>query len=357
MSRSYQFVGQLKTIEPLSVTLKGASQGKGHKMPRNGDLGYFPASSIRGALRHLSMKLVNDILKSQNNGEPVLDLPEMLMLSQGYFVNKDDMENLSKIAKSTSTPVDQNLFVREKNPMISLFGRWGLSGKLGVGSAYTSRAEDTQIIHGGARTVLFERSPELLDDLSKSDVDRFYGFMAAQAVTSVDVTEIKKQRLGLLKELKTADPDRKAKINAELNKIDEQVKDRKGNAEEAVESLRRPLDGIEAIKAGLEIKHRMSLSDATTIELGLFLSTLAKFARNPKLGGNLKHNFGHVHAHWSIRTWLNDDDFEVTEIGTVTIDDDGLKITDRTEGKILTSAISDWKIACASSSIDFKTYI
>ncbi|MCZ4337623.1 hypothetical protein [Shewanella colwelliana] len=357
LNRTYQFVGHLTTLEPLTVTLKGATVGKTHKMPRNGDLGYFPASSFRGALRHLAHKLVNDVLKAQNDGQPVLDLPEMLMLAQGYFVKKEDMEQLSKSAKSTSTPVDQNLHLRLQNPMISLFGRWGLNSKLGMGSAYTTRIEDTQVFHGGARTVLFERSPELLDDLTSDDVDRFYSFIAAQAETSVDVSEIKKERGALVKSLKTATNDEKDAINAQINDLDAQIKARKDSEVEATESLRRPLDGIEAIKAGIELKHRMAINDANPVELGLFLTTLAKFARNPRLGGNTKLNFGHVHASWTISTWLNEDDFELTEIGRVSIDDSGIKIEDLTDEGLLKNAIEDWKAASSSGKLNFKQYI
>ncbi len=356
-NRTYQFVGNIHTLEPLSVVLKGASTGRGHKMPRNGELGYFPASSIRGALRHQCHKLVNEELKAKNDGKTTLDLTQMLMLAQGYFVDKSDMEKVGKMAKSTSAPIDAGMAIREVNPMISIFGRWGLAGKLGVGSAYTSRVDDVGLVHGGARTVLFERSPELLDDLSSGDVDRFYAFMEAQSLTSVDVGEIKKERMALIKQLKTATNEQKELINKELRKLDEQIDERKDSEVEAVESLRRPLDGVEAILANVDLKHRMSLNNASMIELGLFLITLAKFARNPQLGGHVNHNFGKINAEWDIKTFVNDSDFMQTTIGKVIINEDGFAIEGNELKQELLDALAQWDAAVKSGSLDFGKYI
>jgi CRISPR/Cas system CSM-associated protein Csm3 (group 7 of RAMP superfamily) len=356
-NRTYQFVGNIRTLEPLSVVLKGASTGRGHKMPRNGELGYFPASSIRGALRHECHKLINEELKAKNDGSTSLDLAQMLMLAQGYFVNKSDMEAIGKEAKATSSPVDAGLAIREINPMISIFGRWGLAGKLGVGSAYTSRTDDVGMIHGGARTVLFERSPELLDDLSTGDVDRFYAFMEAQSLTSVDVGEIKKERMAQLKQLKTATNEQKEQINKEIKKLDAQIAERKDSETEAVESLRRPLDGVEAILPGVDLKHRMSLNNASMVELGLFLITLAKFARNPQLGGHVNHNFGKVAAEWDIKAFMNDSDFMQKTIGKVVINEDGFAIEGDELKQELFDALAQWDAAVKSDKLDFGKYI
>jgi hypothetical protein len=356
-NRTYQFVGNIHTLEPLSVVLKGASTGRGHKMPRNGELGYFPASSIRGALRHACHKLVNDQLKAINGGKPALNLAQMLMLAQGYFVDKSDMELVGKAAKSTSAPVDANMAIREINPMISIFGRWGLAGKLGVGSAYTSRVDEVGMVHGGARTVLFERSPELLDDLSSGDVDRFYAFMEAQSLTSADVGDIKKARLALIKQLKSADSELKDKLNNEIRALEAQVGERKDSEVEAIESLRRPLDGVEAILANVDLKHRMSLNDASMVELGLFLMALAKFSRNPQLGGHANHNFGKINAQWEIKTFIHDSDFTQTTIGKVVINEDGFFIEGDDLKQELIDSLAQWDKAIKSDTLDFGKYI
>ena len=352
--KTYDFTGQITTLEPLTVSLKGVSTAKQHKMPRNGqELAYFPASSIRGALRSASHKMINELVKKQGDSFSIAD---HFMLSQGYVVNQVDADKLKKEAGATTTPVDAGEQIRQVNPFISIFGRWGLAGKLMTSNALSKSANDVQNFEQGARGIMFERSPELLDDLSENDVDRYFKIMENESLAAKDVAELKKQQMELKKELKHADGDTKDLIFGKLNALDQQIKDRKLEKGEAVDSIRRPLESIEAITANAQLTHRMSIKGGTTLELGLLIASLAAFARNPQLGGNAKHNYGKVNCHWDVKTWISDSCLQKTKIGSVTINEDGIEIVDATDDKVLTNAFNEW-LNAQDLNLDFKRYI
>lgn len=352
--RTYDFIGNITTLEPLTVSLKGVSTAKQHKMPRNGqDLPYFPASSFRGALRSATHTMINKLMKDKDDA---FSLDQHFMMAQGYFVRQEDSDKVNKMSQSTSTSVDENEDIRASNPYISLFGRWGLSGKFGIGNALAKSEHDVQEFNQGARGIIFERSPELLDDLNEEDVSRYFNIMENESFSAKDVAEIKKEQMDLKKSLKLADGDSKKIIFDKLNELDLQIKERKVSKGEAVESIRRPLSGMEAIVANTQLTHRMSIRGGTMDELGLFIAALASFARNPQLGGNAKHNYGKITCEWDVKTWLNDTDLQKTKIGTISITENGLELLDSTDDKILNTAFQQW-VEKRVSSFDFKRYI
>ncbi len=55
--------------------------------------------------------------------------------------------------------------LRSKNPLISLFGRWGLSGKVGIGNAIPDGDNQWGMFGGGARSIMFQRDESLMEFL------------------------------------------------------------------------------------------------------------------------------------------------------------------------------------------------
>ena len=151
--RTLNFNGKISTLEPLTVTVKNAVSTSGHRLPRNGGFNaapYFPGTSIRGTLRHAAHKVIVDRVGLNADGKSPFDLAEHFMLAQGVDINGE---------AETFAPgeINAGAELRSKNPLISLFGRWGLSGKVGIGNAIPDGDNQWGMFGGGARSIMFQR--------------------------------------------------------------------------------------------------------------------------------------------------------------------------------------------------------
>lgn len=325
---TFIFDGQLTAVEPLTVTIKGAMGGK---LPRNGGIdspAYWPATTIRGALRHAAHRVA--LRYNKDNGHKPFDLAEHFLLAQGVDIVGD-------VAAPVDGEVDGDRHLREGNPMISIFGLWGLSSKANIGNAFPVTPDSTAMFGGGARTIMFERSPELLDTLDQTERDRLQVILKEQAMASVDIAEIKAKSSELKKKLKTCSAEEKKDIFNELSVLDAEIQARKDAKTEARESIRRPIDQYEAITAGTVMEHRIGLKGVNMIELGFFLAALLEFARSPRMGGHLAHGCGLVSGSWEVKTWQPKSMVPVT-VGKVEFDQDGFRL----EGDVLKAAYQAW---------------
>lgn len=325
---TFIFNGQLTAVEPLTVTIKGAMGGK---LPRNGGMdspAYWPATTIRGSLRHAAHRVA--LMFNQDNGHKPFDLAEHFLLAQGVDIVGDVMQPVDG-------EVDGDRLLREGNPMISVFGLWGLSSKANIGNAFPITPDATAMFGGGARSIMFERSPELLDVLDQTERDRLQVILDEQAMASVDIAEIKAKSSELKKKLKNCAADEKKAIFDELAALDAEIQNRKDAKTEARESIRRPIDQYEAITAGTAMEHRMCLKGVSEIELGFFLASLLEFARAPRMGGHLAHGCGLVSGSWEVKTWQPKSLVPET-VGTVEFDGDGFRL----EGDVLKAAYQAW---------------
>ena len=344
-----KFIGEIKTVEPLTVVLKDVSNNRKHTMPKTNDIPFMPASSLRGTFRHVCHSYINDMRK--RNGQTPFNLNQMFMLAQGYFVDQNEEKIAINSKSGTTTQVDLGDDIRNVNPFMSLFGRWGLDGKLGIGAAYASSISDCQYYHGGFRGILFDREPELIEDLDENDVDRLKDILAKQTLVAKENNELDSQIRKLRKEAGSSviTAEKRKELNDKISNLEQQKKDNNLAKGEATQSIRRPIDSIEAICEGVVLSHRMQIENATDIELGLFLTTLGSFAKNSRFGGKKSSNFGLVHCNWTVKVW-NEDDFSLKDVGTVMIDDNGLTL----EGDMLIAAQTAWREA---DGLDFTRYI
>lgn len=334
--QTYKFTGSITCTEPLTVTLKEAAQGaRGHRLPRNGaardDVApYFPASSIRGALRNAAHRVVLRMAKAHSGDDHPFTLDDHFMLAQGV----DSGKQLD--AEKTQGVTDLGESLRAANPMLSVFGRWGLESHLSVGHGIPSGNEQCWgMFGGGARTVMFERDPRLLDELPPDDTDRLEAILLEQTAASADVSELKKEIASLKKMIRGATQEVRDDCNLKIKELEERIKSRKQDKSGPVESIRRPLDQYEAFTAGAELKHHMALRSATHEELGLLLLALREFARDPQLGGHKAHNCGAISASWTVTTWPEDVDAPV-ELGVIRLSDAGFVV----EGDGLADALN-----------------
>lgn len=332
--QTFVFEGSLTAVEPLTVTIPGA----GNLLPRNGgqdSAAYWPATSIRGALRHMAHRAVVAAVKEANNGAIPLDLADHFLLAQGV-----DIEG--------AMTIDEDMYSidsKEKqviDPMLSLFGYWKSSSKACIGNAFPP-AGSTGMFGGGARGVMFERNPDLLEMLDDSQTDRLRTVLTEQTEASKAIQEIKNQQGQLRKQIKNADVEEKAVIRKKITELDQAIAARKEEKTEAKESIRRPIDQYEAIAAGTEMSHRMDLKGVTDIELGLFLAALVELARDPHMGGHRNHNCGRVSGRWVVKTWPADA-LAPIEVGVFSFGPEGVSMT----GDVLMPAYQTWLAQRAS---------
>lgn len=339
--RTLTFKGKITTLEPLTVTLKDAVSVAGHRLPRNGGFtaaAYFPATSIRGVLRHAAHKVILNRVGLNDVGKAPFDLAEHFMLAQGVDIN-------GRAETFAAGEINAGAELRSKNPLISLFGRWGLTGKVGVGNAIPVADGLWSMFGGGARSVMFERDESLMECLEPDQVDRLTRLLEEQAEASVDISQIKSEQTAIKKEMKSADKDVKAELQAKLNVLDEQIQARKDQKQESRESIRRPIDQYEAFITGAELSHSMTIKNATDAEAGLFISALIHFAAEPRLGGHANHNCGLVEASWTVSTW-KPGTLSPVALGEISISPEGVDI----KGDELTAMVKAFN---DNSSFDF----
>lgn len=341
--KTYHLHGVLRTLEPFSVTLSSKNKG----IPKQNGIGYLPQSTLNGRLRKCALAYIIRKHKGKENTNHIFNLDTFFSQAQGYIINNDLLKLINTSA--TSTAVDEDLSVREANPFLSLFGRWKLSGKWGIGNAYTTSTEQVVTLGSGNRSAIFERDTDLLSELPDSEVERYITLQAAQSALALDVQALGKEKTALVKKLKTADEDEKAVIRKEIGEIEAKIEAEKSASKEGRETILRPLDDIEVISAFSDLSHRMTLSRGTVDELGCLLAVLGMFSTDPRLGAKKRANFGLIEAEWDVSV-SNEDTFGRDKVGKITINDDGFKV----EGEELEIALKTFCEGIASKKYDFS---
>jgi CRISPR/Cas system CSM-associated protein Csm3 (group 7 of RAMP superfamily) len=318
---TYTLKGEITTLEPLTVSMPGLKRGNVSVLPRNGasEAPYFPASSIRGALRHAAHRAVLRLAKKHTGQSHPFGLNEHFMLAQGV-----DAARVTK-GESGSGQIDFGKELRNANPMLSAFGRWGLESNLSVGNALPETNGCWSIFGGGARSVSFERDTSLLEELTSDDQERLQKIMLEMTAFSVDNTDLKAEESALKKSLKTAGEDERDAVFKRLEEIETIRKTLKSEKEGPEESIRRPIDGYEGFSIGASLAHRMMLRNSNENELGLLLAALAEFAREPRLGGHKSHNSGLISMRYTVTTWPVDEDKPI-ELGKISLTEDGFSV-------------------------------
>lgn len=327
--QTYYFNGVVVGDEPLTVSMGGSGA---HRLPRNGgyrNKPYMPATSFRGALRHACHLALNGHLAK--SGER-LSIDQHFILAQGV-----DISNKAEEIKAGG--VDASVKIRESNPFISLWGRWGLGGHASIGNMYPLIDDCTAEFGGGNRTVMFERNNDLLAYLDDNEVERLNQILQEQTDSSEQIKPIKAQRQTLLKSLKSLDDSEAiARVKEKIAELDAQEKAIKDAKTGSRESIRRPIDNFEAFVAGCEFKHRMAVQAATDVELALFIAGLQVLSRNPYLGGHRAYNCGKISAKYDVSIYPENEDKPIV-IGTIAFNDDGFEVT----GEKLVAIRDAWK--------------
>ncbi len=333
-NQTFNFVGTMTALEPLTVTQPGV-----RGLPRNGRgkdaNAYWPATTIRGSLRHCAHRVALSKTRKPDGSSP-FNLDAHFLLAQGVDISAGKSQTAA-VAEDTQA-VDSHLRLDVlDNPLLSLFGFWGKESKLAVGSAYPD-GQAIGYFGGGARGVMFERETSLIEELTLEDQERLETLLAEQTAAADEMRPIDEEIRGLKSSLKAAESDAQRKQVreqiAELEARKEAIKDAK---KESRESIRRPIDQYEGIVPGTEMEHRMTLKSACRLELGFFLAVLAEFARDSRMGGHIHHGCGLVKASYEVRVWP-EGELLPKVIGSVGVSPDGFSV----EGAELQAALKEW---------------
>jgi CRISPR type IV-associated protein Csf2 len=315
---------------------------------------YFPATSLRGALRRAGRNHIRRAAIRQSETDTPWSVDTHFMLTQGV-----DTTNQT-LSEKTSGTIGLEEELRSANPFLSLFGRWKLPGHLGIDNAIPETENCVYVEGRGARPNDFNRDPGQVQFLNPEEAQRLKRILEQDSLAAKDVKEVDDEIKALKREVAgIRDKDEKAEVNERIKELDARKKEIKSAKEGSQETIQRIMEGFEAIVPGTQMNHRMVLQNANELELGLMLATLREFARSPYVGGHRALNCGEVSGQWVVKYWIEDAD-QPQVAGKVSFSAEGFEISDEPEEKPLTKALSDWDKTVASLSdygIDFERFL
>lgn len=373
---TFRFVGTLTAVSPLAVTRPDEKfpspasspfqlSSKAGRLPRLGAMRetsepYFPAGSLRGAIRRAGRNLIRRAVVRETGNKTPWGVDTHYMLTQGVDVtNKTLNEKVSGVIG-----VENEL--REQNPFLSLFGRWRLPGHLGIDNAIPvndGTGQGCLFVHGrGARSNDFVRSPDQVAFLSVEEAKRLKSMVEQDSLAAEETGDIDDQIKNLKKDrrlLENEDQDERQEINDQIQALESRKVDVKKAKAGSQESIQRPLEGFEAIKPNTLMDHRMLVQNADEIELGLFLASLREFARTPYVGGHRSLGCGEISGQWTVSYWPEDADSPI-KAGEVRLSADGFDIINEGDSTVLTDALNRWTEvagALAEQGVDFERFL
>ena len=223
---------------------------------------YLPANGIRGLLRRLATKKLVDAVKENDKIEELKDVDLHAMLS-GSGVSKSGLK-FKEIEE-----------IREKNPILSLFGTGILiSGKLKVADATPQDKEN-------AKNLVRRQTFVKVDDI-------LMGTKFSQLYTKKQIEDWEKS-VEENSEARKKDRDSK-KLAKETNEaFDEEAKTKKSSIQHFAQR--------EYIASGATFNGGFFLEKASKLELGMFLHALEGFMENGRLGSSQNIGFGVIDIH------------------------------------------------------------
>lgn len=335
----YKFEGEIVAVSPLAVNRPDdnfvSARGSEHlrRLPRSGikqdnTSVYFPATTLRRLFRESAYNVAREAMQRVSR-EPPFALSTHMMLSSGI-----DITNCVQ-HESVSGRVDGETSLRNSNPLLSLFGRWKLAGRLHVGNAIPEDNSCVYIEGAGARQNDFERRPELAELLPAEDAERLRHLLMQEVLDGPDI------------DAPSLQPKERGKRRGNKG-----VKNESGD--KFTESARRPLEGFEAIRAGTILRHVMRLDCSTSIELGLLLAALREASRRPLVGAHRNLGCGEIAGSYDVLSWP----FGANEpvlVGSVRFGFDEFAL----EGEQLVRALNEWdsKAKDVLAHFDFNRYL
>lgn len=316
-----RFKGTLVAESPIQVSYPDMAG----KLPRtpHGEA-FLNGGTFRGPLRKCALRAMRRLL-AQAEGVPekgLLTLTDEYMLGSGI-----DRTRAVNNETSGADPIGEQM-LRSLNPLLSLFGRWGLPSRLECGELRTPES-NVITVGQGVRHDQFARDSQSVEVLSDEDRDTLLRESRSARESAKAMEEVRKEIAKTKRAYGVAadagDKKETKRLGAELSALQELEKTTRVEREGAEHSIKHPLSGFEAIAPGSRLAVRLGLVNGDQAYLGLLLHALAEFAREPVLGGHRNIGAGQVSGEFAVHQWPVGE-LAATQIGTVRFDDLGFHI-------------------------------
>lgn len=337
-----QIQGELVTETATTVTYFGMDT-----LPRtpHGEV-MLNGGTIRGPLRKAALNEVRRLV-AENAGiseKGLFSITDEYMLGTGY----DRTRQVNNEKASGADPAGE-IRLRTLNPLLSLFGRWGLGGRLATSEM---RAPEACVMTAGqgARSDHFERDVTQVEMLSEEDAATLEKEIQANRAVQKQIDDAKKALATLGKEYRAADTDKLKKAVGkrmdEQKKVIEELEESREGGEHAI---KHPLAGAECIAAGSTLSSSFELVEGKPVYLGIFLRALSEFSRNPHIGAGTSKGWGRIRGEYRV-TARRAGQTQPDQLGTVRFDANGFHL----EGDVLQQAFDD--LPSMIQSCNFKVH-
>lgn len=277
----------------------------------------LPGEQLAGALRRAGMDDIRDAFPED----------PMTSILSFYQARVGGIAGFGKNYKAGEMAA-----LRRKNPFLSLWGKAGVSGHVGLGHAIGPVTETVVVAHGENGSY----------DRKVSTADRVHGFRSDDLARNPE-TDVPVDFWSQREVLKFAgkSPENSKQVAAHLNNVDfwgfpvpaEGIEDESltadttddGDTTESGKGKKKKLTNIQNGYGGFEylpnetrFTHRFTVT-GTEAEILMLMASFNGFARNPRLGGHWRHNLGWVDMRYVV--YLLDDDPRLAprEVGGLTI--------------------------------------
>ena len=360
--RTLNFTGTLTAVTPITVSVPGDEDRKKGKsmLPRLGAnleraQAYIEGRTLRGVMRHRCLDILERAVRRQTGKEKVFTVQDIYMLSQGVDCSKLVNSDNQKIY------IDGEAKLRSDNPALSVFGRWGLGGRLNVAPMIPTVSNEhcVYIAGNGMRTNVFLRDPSRIEFLDAENLETLKTYLQEDAEVAKANSPIDQAINNLKKKLrKEKCKEARAELQAEHNRLVQEKKDNKDSKSGSAETIQRPLPGFEAFLPGTVFNHKLAIENADQYEIGLVLAVLRELAKSPRIGGHSAEHFGEFMAEWTVSSWDGDEDAPTTH-GKVRLGLHQFEILEEPGSTILSDALNAWTQALKQEKplFNFKRYL
>lgn len=298
----YQFKGVIKLIQPFMVNLPKTNQFPTDSFGNP----LMPSNSLRGWLRYASYRSLLEVMKEHGI---LFSIHEHYLLAKGI-----DTGGLVK--NDRATIIGSNVNVRELNPMMDLYGRWGIASALGVGSAIASKGSLIKSPNSSRGHIL-----DSFDDFERyiieEDKQLLFEIMEQDAETAPQIRELSNQiRLMRHDKIVAQNFELKNELSQKIQGIQTKVDEIKDSKIGPKNTVRRIDYGVEVIDANTHAQHTMKLTGNNQGSLHFLLWTLSKLPLF-RVGGGRAFNYGVVEPLWNIteHSFSNPEGIQVGEVG------------------------------------------
>ena len=281
----YQFKGVIKAIEPITLnspnTKKFPQDNRGNPM--------IPATSIRGWLRFASYRSLLEVAKRHNL---LFSIHEHYLLAKGI-----DTGNL--VESDRATVIGKNIDVRQLNPIMDLYGRWGMASALGVGGAIAPMSALRRDA-SGSRGHIIDQFDDFENYIIEDDKDLLLNIMNDDAEAAPQIQQLKSQiKQFKLDKLSVPVYEEKALLADKILELQTEVDAIKKAKSGSSETIRHVRYGLEVLDANTEALNTMKLTSSNMSSFQFLIWTISKLPLF-RLGGGRAYNYGVVEPLWTI---------------------------------------------------------